>query len=70
VAELTEVLDEIKTPETIVAFPIRCADKFTLFFVIVPAERKFDWHSHPKMSGITKCFHGKLRISAIDVALL
>jgi hypothetical protein len=49
-----------------VAFPIRVTDQFTLFFVIVPQDKKFDWHSHPKMGGISKCFHGELRISTID----
>lgn len=60
----------ISSPHAIVAFPIRVTDNFTLFFVIVPQDRKFDWHSHPKMGGISKCFHGQLRISAIDAALL
>ena len=63
-------MDSITPPQMIVAFPIRCTDQFTLFFVIVPPQRKFDWHSHPKMGGISKCFHGELRISAIEAGLL
>jgi hypothetical protein len=43
---------------------------FTLFFVIVPNGLRFNWHSHPKMVGITKCIHGHLVISAIDLHLL
>jgi len=31
---------------------------FTLFFVIVPTGKKFDWHNHPKMLGKTKCMSG------------
>jgi hypothetical protein len=38
--------------------------------VVVPAGQKFDWHSHPNMVGVSKCLHGQLRISAIDVPSL
>jgi hypothetical protein len=41
--------------------------KYTLFFVIVPNGQRFDWHSHPKMTGVTKCIHGSLSISKIEV---
>lgn len=57
-------------PPAIVAFPILRSQQFTLFFVIVPGEKKFDWHSHPKMGGVSKCFHGELRISSIDLQRL
>lgn len=36
IAEMSEVLDSMAAPKTIVAFPIRCTDQFTLFFVMVP----------------------------------
>lgn len=39
---------------------------FTLFFVIVPQDQQFNWHDHPKMTGFTKCVHGKLKITAMD----
>lgn len=39
---------------------------FTLFFVIVPKDQEFNWHDHPKMTGFTKCVHGKLKITAIN----
>jgi len=38
--------------------------------VIVPKGQKFDWHSHPKMSGISKCIHGHLSISIVDYRFL
>ncbi len=38
--------------------------------MLVPAGGKFDWHSHPSMAGISRCFYGQLRISAIERALL
>lgn len=41
--------------------------KYTLFFVVVPTGHKFDWHSHPKMAGVSKCIHGSLHISTIDI---
>jgi len=41
--------------------------KFTLFFVLVPPGQKFDWHSHPKMTGVSKCIHGHLEISTLSL---
>jgi hypothetical protein len=64
--ELNEIMTKIKTPPCIIALPIKREKKFTLFFVIVPPGQKFDWHNHPKMTGISKCIHGHLKISAID----
>lgn len=36
----------------------------------MPPNKKFDWHSHPKMAGISKCFHGHLKISTLDLQQL
>lgn len=57
----------MKIPHAIVAFPIQIVPNFTLFFVVVPGGKKFDWHSHPRMGGVSKCFHGHLDISTIDI---
>lgn len=59
-------MNDIQSPHCIVALPIKREPKFTLFYVIVPKGQKFDWHSHPKMSGISKCIHGHLQLSIID----
>jgi hypothetical protein len=64
---INAILADLKVPHAIVAFPIHKTEHYTLFFVIVPPNKKFDWHSHPKMGGISKCFHGRLRISTIDL---
>lgn len=64
--DLNQIMNELKIPPCIVALPIKRETKFTLFFVIVPPGQKFDWHNHPKMTGISKCIHGHLKISAID----
>jgi hypothetical protein len=67
---INALLAEIKVPHAIVAFPIHKTAQYTLFFVIVPPNKKFDWHSHPQMGGISKCFHGNLKISTLDIHLL
>jgi quercetin dioxygenase-like cupin family protein len=64
--EIEELLDGISNPETIIALPLSIEKYFTLFFVIVPQEQEFNWHDHPKMTGFTKCVHGKLKITAMD----
>jgi len=38
--------------------------------VIVPEGQKFDWHNHPKMTGLSKCIHGGFKISVIDYHFL
>ena len=68
--DLNQLMHSTKTPHCIVALPIKREKKFTLFFVIVPPGQKFDWHNHPKMTGISKCIHGNLKISAIDYHFL
>jgi hypothetical protein len=60
----------LKEPRSIVALPIKMEPKFTLFFVLVPNGKKFDWHSHPKMTGISKCIYGHLNISTMDIHCL
>lgn len=67
---INTIISQIKVPHSIVAFPIHKTDQYTLFFVIVPPNKKFDWHSHPNMGGISKCIHGRLRISTLDIHLL
>jgi hypothetical protein len=59
-------MSDMIEPETIIALPIVIEKLFTLFFVIVPTGKKFDWHNHPKMLGKTKCMSGKLKISSLD----
>lgn len=38
--------------------------------MLVPSGKKFDWHSHPKMTGISKCVYGHLNISTMDIHCL
>ena len=38
--------------------------------MIVPGGQKFDWHNHPKMTGLSKCIHGRFKISSIDYHFL
>lgn len=70
IPSLNAILPDLRVPHSIVAFPIHKTDQYTLFFVIVPPNKNFDWHSHPKIGGISKCIHGRLRISTIDVHLM
>ena len=30
----------------------------------------FNWHSHPKMVGMTKCLHGELQVDTMNKKLL
>ena len=64
--DLCQILKELKSPNCIVALPIKREKKFTLLFMIVPEGQKFDWHNHPQMTGISKCVHGTFKISTID----
>lgn len=64
--DLNEVMERLREPDAIIALPIKMEPKFTLFFVLVPNGQKFDWHSHPKMTGISKCIHGHLDITTLD----
>ena len=64
------MLMQIKAPPCIIALPIKREKLFTLFFVIVPEGQKFDWHNHPKMTGLSKCIHGDFKISVIDYHFL
>jgi hypothetical protein len=66
IPEINQIMNDIQSPHCIVALPIKREPKFTLFYVIVPQGQRFDWHSHPKMSGISKCIHGHLQLSIID----
>lgn len=68
--ELNHVMDQLREPTAIIALPIKIEPKFTLFFVLVPNGLKFDWHSHPKMTGISKCIHGEIDITTLDYHLL
>lgn len=36
----------------------------------MPQYQEFNWHDHPKMTGFTKCVHGKLKITAMDKKFL
>jgi hypothetical protein len=60
-------LSQLREPNAIIALPVKMEAKFTLFFVLVPNGLKFDWHSHPKMTGISKCIHGELDITTLDI---
>ena len=64
--EIEEHMDGMNNPETIIALPLSIEKYFTLFFVIVPKDQEFNWHDHPKMTGFTKCVHGKLKITSMD----
>lgn len=66
IPELNDALFQLREPNSIIALPIKMEPKFTLFFVLVPRGQKFDWHSHPKMTGVSKCIHGLIDISTID----
>jgi hypothetical protein len=68
--ELNAIMDQLREPNAIIALPIKMEPKFTLFFVLVPNGLKFDWHSHPKMTGISKCIHGEIDITTLDSHLL
>lgn len=68
--ELNNIMDQLREPSAIIALPIKIEPKFTLFFVLVPTGLKFDWHSHPKMTGISKCIHGDIDITTLDYHLL
>jgi hypothetical protein len=59
-------MELLTEPQHIIALPIKIEPKFTLFFVLVPSGKKFDWHSHPKMTGVSKCIYGHLDISTMD----
>lgn len=63
-------MDQLREPNAIIALPIKIESKFTLFFVLVPNGHKFDWHSHPKMTGISKCIHGDIDITTLDFHML
>jgi quercetin dioxygenase-like cupin family protein len=65
--ELTHLLDSLRQPDSIIALPIKVDPKFTLFFVVVPAGGSFGWHSHPRMNGLSKCLHGELVVSTLDL---
>jgi hypothetical protein len=64
--DLNELMESLINPNCIIALPIKREKRFTLFFVIVPGGQKFDWHSHPKMTGLSKCVFGNFKISTID----
>jgi hypothetical protein len=56
--DLSEIMADLPDPNSIIALPIKMEPMYSLFFVLVPIGQKFDWHSHSKMVGVSKCLHG------------
>jgi hypothetical protein len=56
----------MRFPECMVALPLARSTNFSIFLVLVPENEKFDWHSHPRMVGLSKCLFGELEVTVLN----
>lgn len=64
--EIEKALESLRAPENIVALELAKSNGYSVFFVLVPAGLQFDWHSHPRMLGISKSLFGELQVTTLD----
>ena len=58
--EVEQIMDDIKCPDTIVALPLSLGKNHSVYFILLPPSKMFNWHSHPRMVGLSKCVYGHL----------